>query len=93
MLLPKPSRAFSCSSTQSLIALSCGSWENSWISQSSPVTASFLVCSWENKWVSFPSISSNSSICRKTSPSSASLKIVASFLGLSRFDGYVLDRS
>ena len=49
--------------------------------------ASFLVWSCEKRCVSFSSISSNISICSRTSPSSAARNIRASLLGVSPFDG------
>ena len=77
----------SCSSTKSATSLSLSSCENGCTSQSSPVTASFLVCICEKRWVSFSSISSKSSICALTLPSSASRKIRASLRGVSPLDG------
>ena len=82
-----PSSSFSCSSTKAAISWSVPSCEKGCTSQSRPVTASLRVCSWENRWVSLLSISSNSSICRKGSPASASLNIRASFTGVRPSDG------
>ena len=80
---------FSCSVMNSAIALSLSSSEKGCTSQSSPVTASFLVCICEKRCVSFSSISSKSSICSRTSPSSACRNILASRCGVSPLDGYM----
>ena len=85
-----PSIPLSCSSTNSAISLSRGSSPKAVISKSRPVTAFFRVWSWLNRWGSCSSISSNSSICRMTSPVSASRKISARRTGVSPLDGYSL---
>lgn len=86
----KPSMPPSCSSMKSAISLSRGSSPKGMISKSRPVTAFFRVCSWLKRWGSFSSISSNNSICRRTSPASASWNISASRTGVRPLDGYSL---
>ena len=93
MAASNPSSAVSCSLTNSDIAWSSGSFVDGCTSHSSPVTANFLVCICENRCGSFSSISSKSSICLRTFPSFASLRILASRTGFRPTDGYVEKRS